>query len=410
LIVLLALPAAASAQLPAPGPLLPPEFAPEPGQVPGGPVGRYPEDWASCVAANAAPPPALPLGIDPRGVDPASPNPLLGLRWFVDRMEPAYTQWREWRRTGEAEKASTMWRLARQPRFRWFGRFTRPRMKKKVLGFLHRVQCDQPGTVPQMAVLRAESNKCGPGYVGGGPKEDARTRKWYRNFASVIGSARVVIGFEVDSLGTIDCLAEQRRDDRLQLLRYGVDVLSQLPNATIYLEAGASDWEPAERTAKKLRIIGVHKVRGFMLNVTHHDWTQANIDYGLEVSELVGGKPFVISTGFNGRGPVHYRRWIDRSRHQWRRINVWCHPGLRGLGPEPTTLTAHPKVDAYLYISRPGYSGGSCNGGPLPVGSWWAERALMYARLATDWQSPPPGTRHGHHDPFALSELGAADH
>jgi endoglucanase len=146
-----------------------------------------------------------------------------------------------------------------------------------------------------------------------------------------------------------------------------------------------------------------------MLNVTHHDWTHANIRYGLEVSELVGGKPFVISTGFNGRGPVHYRRWINRSRNQWRRINIWCHPGLRGLGPEPTTLTAHPKVDAYLYVSRPGYSGGSCNGGPLPVGTWWAERALMYARLATDWQSPPPGTRHGHYDRFTLSELGAFD-
>jgi hypothetical protein len=226
LIALLAAPAVAYAQLPTAGPLLPPEFAAEPAQIPRGPVGKYLDDWAKCVADHPAPPPALPLGIDPRGVDPVSPNPLLGVRWFVDRMEPAYAQWRKWKRAGKTGRASIVWRLARQPRFRWFGKFTKPRMQEKVRGFLDRVQCDQPGTIPQMAVLRAESNKCGPGYLGGGKKEDARTRKWYRKFASVIGSARVVIGFEVDSLGTIDCLARRRRDDRLRLLRYGVEVLS----------------------------------------------------------------------------------------------------------------------------------------------------------------------------------------
>jgi hypothetical protein len=31
------------------------------------------------------------------------------------------------------------------------------------------------------------------------------------------------------------CLAPPRRDDRIAVLRYGVDVLSQLPNTTIYL-------------------------------------------------------------------------------------------------------------------------------------------------------------------------------
>ncbi len=405
LVALLALPAAAAAQLPPPAPLLPPGFVSEPASVPSGPAGRYPDDWARCVRARNPAPPLLPAGIDPRGFAPGSPNPLLGLTWFVDRMEPAYVQWRRWRRGGQTRRATQIWGLARQPRFRWFGRFTRPRMKRKVRGFLNRVQCDQPGSVPQMAVLRAESTKCSPGYLGGGAREDARTRRWYRKFAAVVGNARVVIGFEPDSLGTLDCLARRRRDDRLRLLRYGVKVLSGLPNATIYLEAGASDWEPARRTAWRLRRIGIHRVRGFMVNVTHHDWTRRNIAYGLEVSRRVGGKPFVVSTAFNGRGPVHYRRYISGNR--WRRINVWCNPGLRGLGPIPSTITSHPRVDAYLWINRPGYSAGSCNGGPLPVGSWWPARALMYARLATGWESPPPGTRHGLYRRYSLRQLGA---
>ena len=48
---------------------------------------------------------------------------------------------------------------------------------------------------------------------------------------------------------------------------------------------------------KQLRIIGIHKVRGFMLNVTHHDWTRANVQHGLEISRMVGGKPFVVTGG-----------------------------------------------------------------------------------------------------------------
>ena len=226
--------------------------------MPHGPVGKYPEDWAACVKEHPSQSGRARPGIDPRGVDPARPRPAARARLFVDRMEPAYGDWVKYKRRGQDGRAALIWRLARQPRARWFGRFTRPHMVKKVRGFLDRVQCDQPG-------LRAADDGHAPpgrrlrhGYLGGGAKEDARTRAWYDDFARAVGNARVVIGFEPDSLGTLDCLAASRRGARLRTLRYGVSkLLSKLPNATIYLEAGASDWEPAARTAKQLRFIGV---------------------------------------------------------------------------------------------------------------------------------------------------------
>ena len=383
-----AFPAAAAAQVYMPGRLVDPALVEPPASAPAPPRGEYPEDWAECVAQTHPTWPTAPPGIDPKGVDPSLPNPLLGQRFFLDRMEPAYMQWAHWRRSGETGKANQLWKLAREPRFRWFGKFTRPRMQKKIRGYLDRVQCDQPGTVPLMAVMRHQGKGCSGTYRAGGEAEDRRTMKWYDDFVDSVGSARVVIAFEPDSLGTVDCLARDRRKDRLDVLRYGVDKLSQLPNATIYLEAGASDWEPAARTAKQLRRIGIGKVRGFMLNVTHHDWTRNNIRHGLDISRLVGGKPFIINTSYNGRGPIHLRRG-------GRRINVWCNPPRRGLGIPPTTRTDHPAVDAYMWINRPGYSAGACNGGPLPVGSWWPERALMYARWQTNWLSPPRGTANG---------------
>jgi endoglucanase len=342
---------------------------------------------------------ATPLP-DPRGVDPASPNPLSGVRFFVDTWEPSWRQWRRYVRRGQRRRAGLMWKVAREPKFKWYGRFTRP--LGSVVGRVL-AQASARGEVPLMAVLRHRGRDCSEGYLAGGSAEDGATRAWYRTFAAAVGSARVVIAFEPDSLGTVDCLAPSRRLARLQTLRYGVEVLSRLPNATVYLEAGASDWEPARRTAWQLRYIGVNLVRGFMLNVTHYDWTARNIRHGLRISRLTGGKPFIVSTAFNGRGPIHYRA---RRARRWRRINVWCHPLKRGLGIPPTTDTHHPKADAYMWIGRPGYSGGSCNGGPLPVGSWWARRALMFARYQTHWIRPPRGSRFGLFRSFSLAQLG----
>jgi endoglucanase len=347
-------------------------------------------------------------GVDPRGVDPASRNPLVGLRFFVDPTEPAFRTYMRYARQRKQRDARLMSRIALRPRFRWLGRWTGPDLADRMRHYLRCVAAVQPGTVPLIAVLRAQSKACHPSYTAGGAGEDAATRRWYETFAQAVGNARVVIAFEPDSLGTVDCLARARQRARLDTLRYGVDVLSRLPNATIYLEAGASDWEPAERTARQLRYIGIAKVRGFMLNTTHYDWTANNISHGLDISRLTGGKHFIISTAFNGRGPVHYRRWLNRRRQVWRRINVWCHPLKRGLGPAPTTATARPdKVDAYMWIGRPGYSGGSCNGGPLPIGTWWPKRALMFARYATNWLRPPQGTADGLRRRLTLSQLGA---
>ena len=338
--------------------------------------------------------------VDPRGADPASPNPLLGLPLFVDHDSPAWDAWRTYTRRGQRNKANLVWKITREPRSLWFGRFTRPNFNLKVRRRIDAAKA--AGQVPIFVVARAEANRCTPTYQAGGPKGDRVTRKWYDNMAGAIGNDRVIVAFEPDSLGTIQCQAKSRRDDRYRLLRYGVNALSSLPNVTMYLEAGASDWENAHRTAKQLRRIGIAKVRGFMLNATHYDWTAANVEHGLKISRLTGGKHFIINTAENGRGPVHYRNWIDRSRHKWRTINIWCSPGLRGLGPAPTTDTSNPMVDAYLWINRPGFAQ-SCAGRQdrLVPAAGVRIRALRH-----QLERPPRGTRFGHYKRYPTSIFG----
>jgi len=337
-------------------------------------------------------------------VSPSAPNPLLGEAWYLDT-KPSAFGYKGFREPAFGEFVSSQGRardlfarIAGTPRFFWFGKFSGDSLtpgrglgdlKERVCTFIQ--DAEAAGQVPLLTTLRHQGRECNSRYQGGGVTEDNATRAWFDAFAEAIGRSRVVIAYEPDATGTIDCLARSRRNARIQLLRDGIERLSQLPNATIYIEATASDWKPVRYVVGKLRQIGVEKVRGFMLNVTHFDWTAANVRYGRAVSRALGGKHFIVNTSANGRGPVHYFRRLGRRN---RRITINCHPLFRGLGPAPTTATGDKLVDAYMWISRPGYSSGKCNGGPR-TGDWWRKRALQLARYATQWTRPPRGTRFG---------------
>jgi endoglucanase len=364
-------------------------------------VSKVPNLERDC-GRQASSSPVIPA--DPRGANPAAPNPLAADHFFVDPTERSYKDLQIYRNRGQTANATAMERLALQPKARWMGRFTRPNMQRKVRNYLNCVQVFSPGATPLIVVMRHQGTECNSRYTAGGVAEDNRSKAWYRDFREAIGNSRVVLAFEPDSIGTISCLAKSRRKARKDLLRYGVDQLSQLPNATIYLEGTASDWKSPAYTAGLLRYIGISKVRGFMLNVTHHDWTSNNIAYGRKVSRRVGGKPFVVSTSYNGRGPVHYK--LGKAG-RYRRVNVYCNPRYRGVGPRPNTNTGIPGVDGFLYLNRPGVSGaGTCNGG-FKAGEWWADRALMYAKYGTDYIGPPRGTRFGLPFRVSLCKLGA---
>lgn len=358
-----AAPASAQTGLPAPQPKPAPARtpAPAPAPAPGRPNFRAP-------GAN-------------------DPNPLFGQRFYVDVVEQPAAKWyRHYRNAGQNGSAALMYEIASQPIFRWIGKTDRnPQRDTRV--FLQGAAERSPGTVPGITVLNHEGEKCGGGYDAGGRRTDGRYRRWMKRFVRGLGDNRVIIAFEPDALGTIKCLRGSRRVSRLRNMRYGIRLLSKKPNVTTYIEAGASDWRPAGEMARYLRAVGVGRVRGFSLNITHFDTNANNLRYGMRISRMLGGKHFVINSDENGRGRVYYRRYISRARNLWRTVNVWCNPKRAGLGTRPT-ITNHPKLDAYLWMSRPAASAGPCRGwsprhsmrGGPKAGRFWPKRALLLAR------------------------------
>ena len=284
---------------------------------------------------------------DAQAVSAGASNPLASIKWFVDEKNSSWEEWVKAARGGREKEARVNREIAIRPKFRWFGRSTK-NLAENVRDYIERAE--RKGEVPLMATLRHHGTSCGPTYTGGGTAEDEAFRAWYRVVADAIGSHRVVIGYEPDSLGTIDCLKKSRRKARVATLRYGIDLVSKLPNAIVYIEAGASDWESPGRTARLLKQVGIAKVRGFMLNATHYDWTANNIRYGRAVSKRTGGKPFIINTSGNGRGAVHYQQWANARHTGWRTVNVWCNaqaarPRHRADHPDPRSAGGRLHVD-----------------------------------------------------------------
>ena len=101
--------------------------------------------------------------------------------------------------------------------------------------------------------------------------------------------------------------------------------LTSSPSISVYIDAGHESWHSSGTIAKRLRDVGIGRARGFALNVSNFYFTRDERAYGHRVSARVGGKPFVIDTSRNGRGPAPGR--------------VWCNPPGRGLGQPATSDT-----------------------------------------------------------------------
>ena len=224
------------------------------------------------------------------------------------------------------------------------------------------------GAMPMLAIYALPHRDCGS-FAAGGFSSGAAYRGWIDGVAAALGSSPATVILEPDALAMADCLSADQRQERFDLMRYAVDALTRDPAAAVYIDGGHSRWLSADDMAARLNQVGIEHARGFSLNTSNFLSTDEEIGYGEAISGLTNGAHYVIDTSRNGAGPA------DGDLY-------WCNPSGRALGAAPTTDTAGPHADAYLWVKRPGDSDGSCGRGDPGPGNFMNQYAIELARNA----------------------------
>ena len=205
-----------------------------------------------------------------------------------------------------ARRSRLLARIALAPKAKWYGQWIpKNQITAKVRDHIANAQAGDPEALVQMTVFRLkpwEEEACRRLPTA---KEQRDYTKWIDKFAAGIGAAHVALVLQPD--GPFALCAPGGSQLPSQLIGYASHVFSALPNVSVYIDAGASDWL-RDDPAKALKILvpaGIDTARGFALNSTHYASTSAEIAFGTAVVQALAAagyadKHFVVNTASNG--------------------------------------------------------------------------------------------------------------
>ncbi|MGW1910690.1 glycoside hydrolase family 6 protein [Streptomyces sp. NPDC002076] len=284
--------------------------------------------------------------------------------FWVNPDGTAARQLAAYEKSGKKAEAAQVRKIAEQPVGEWIGP---ENPEKEARGFTEAAA--KSDRTALLVLYDIPHRDCGQ-YSQGGAADGNAYRAWIDAVARGIEDRPAIVILEPDAvLHLVDgCTPAQFHEERYDLLKGAIARLKSLKNTKVYLDAGNAGWGRPDQIFQSLQQAGIDQADGFSVNVSNFYSTQDSIAYGKQLSAKVGNKHFVIDTSRNGNGP--YTSGDPAQR--------WCNPPGRALGETPTTKTADPLVDAYLWVKRPGESDGQCKGGPK-AGDWWATYALELA-------------------------------
>ena len=262
---------------------------------------------------------------------------------------------------GKAEDAETMRQLACQPQGIWLIGQTLEELKSKIRRTIDNSKGE--GTIPLFVIYNVPSREKAEWLNVDSSEEYINNVK---ALSEAIGNDEATIILEPDALPMAYFYSNADRKKRFSELSNAVDLIrTYAPNSRIYIDAGHSKWRTVKETVSALKQSGVAGATGFSLNVSNFHPTEGEILYGLEISEKLDGKHFVIDTSRNGNGAPE--------------ADEWCNPFGRAIGHPPNDRVDHPMIDGFLWIKISGESDGDCNGG-TPEGVFWLDYALDLVR------------------------------
>ncbi|MEV4757692.1 glycoside hydrolase family 6 protein [Micromonospora sp. NPDC049559] len=295
---------------------------------------------------------------------------LPGTDLFLDPDSPAAEEVTELTAAGRPDDAREVGKIAARPVAHWLTDPDPGRIRAEAADLV--VQAERRKQMPVLVIYYIPKRDCGS-YSAGGAPDGAAYRRWVHAVAAGISGHPATVVVEPDAVAQTLDACRAVRDERLRLLGEAISVLRRA-GARIYLDAGNPDWiKDIGALAGALRAAGIEQADGFALNVSNFVSTEANVGYGNRLSDALGGAHFVVDTSRNGNGPWSGAGGTGTAPN-------WCNPPGRALGTAPTTRTGLPRVDALLWVKRPGESDGACRPGEPPAGQWWAEYALDLAR------------------------------
>jgi hypothetical protein len=273
--------------------------------------------------------------------------------------------------TGETR--ALLGKIIRQPRSKWFGSWIPDgEIEGKVRDYIANAQAGDPDALVQLATFRMKPWEHDACRSVPSAAQAAGYRAWTDALARGIGDSPVAITLQAD--GPFALCAPGGSPAYSTLVRYSAQVLGSLPNAAVYIDAGAEDWLQGDPD-EALRLLipaGVEYVRGFSMNNTHYNSTELEVAFGAEVVEALAArgiedKHFVVNTSSNGKpfpGSAYSGKGHFDNADLCRSVDdTTCVT----LGIPPTTEVADPAwgmseenrrkaamyADAFMWIGRP---------------------------------------------------------
>jgi endoglucanase len=296
-------------------------------------------------------------------------NPLAGIPWGT-YTGPINGLWDDWHSSHGKNKA-LLAKEALQPLMYWFGAWNSDGLAESTAqNYIQDVQDGNPNKLVQMAIFRLVPWEKAACNTLPSAQNIASYRNWIVNWAAGIGNARVAMDLQPD-LPFEFCVPGHNQYPEEQV-SYAAQIFSALPHTTVYIDAGASDWQSVSDIVSMLRESGVQYTRGFALGATHYSSIGDEIRYGQQVvralaADGIPGMHFIIDTAQNGK-PFTTQKYhseflaqtVCASKTSEHCVTLGVPPTYKvAANPKLYGITAHQAsvaaqlCDGYLWFGRP---------------------------------------------------------
>lgn len=178
--------------------------------------------------------------------------------------------------------------------------------------------------------------------TGGSNKNENDYKDFINRLNCVVDNKEVIYILEPDAISLSMDNGCGIKNNYINNVKNALDILSQNPNAKIYLDIGY--WTLIYGDQKIFDLLQIvnqidvnKKIKGFSLNLSNYRTNEENINSCQKIRDLSGMQyTCVIDTSRNANGP-------DSD-------NTWCNLKTAGIGSIPTSNTGSSIIDNFLWL------------------------------------------------------------